>query len=129
MQLRNNYELEVYNGDVGRIGTVDEEAKEFEVGFEDGRKVIYTFDDLDNLGLAYAATVHKSQGSEYPAVVLTFMSQHYMMLQRNLLYTAITRGKQLVVTVGDPKAIAMAVKNSRLTHRNTHLSDRLRAAR
>jgi exodeoxyribonuclease V alpha subunit len=129
MQLRNNYDLEVYNGDVGRIGTVDEEAKEFEVSFEDGRKVIYTYDDLDNLGLAYAATVHKSQGSEYPAVVLTFMSQHYMMLQRNLLYTAITRGKQLVVTVGDPKAIAMAVKNSKLTHRNTHLSERLRAER
>jgi len=126
MQLRNNYELDVYNGDVGQIDTVDAETLEFEVAFHDDRRVLYSFDDLDELSLAYAATVHKAQGSEYPAVVLAFLTDHYMMLQRNVLYTAITRGKPLVVIVGNPKAVALATRNSRLTRRNTALADRLR---
>ncbi len=129
MQLRNNYELDVYNGDVGVITRVDTVAKEVEVAYEDQRRILYGFDDLDDLGLAYAMTVHKSQGSEYPAVVVPMLSQHYMMLQRNVLYTAITRGKQLVVIVGDEKAINMAVNNSRLSHRNTLLAERLRNER
>ncbi len=124
MQLRNNYELDVYNGDVGIITLVDEAAREIEVAFDD-RAVLYRFEDLDNLALAYAATVHKAQGSEYPAVVLLFLPQHYMMLQRNVFYTAITRGKKLVVVVGDPKAVGMAVRNSNIARRNSRLTDRL----
>ena len=124
MQLRNNYELDVYNGDVGVVSLVDEEAKEMQVQFDD-RVVLYGFDDLDDLTLAYAATVHKSQGSEYPAVVLALMPQHYLLLQRNMLYTAITRGEKLVVIVGDPKAVAMAVRNNQVTRRHTRLAERL----
>jgi len=126
MQLRNNYELDVYNGDVGVITQVDTAAKEVEVAYDGQRRVLYGFDDLDDLGLAYAMTVHKSQGSEYPAVVIPMLSQHYMMLQRNVLYTAITRGKRLVVLVGEEKAINMAVHNSRIARRNTRLTERLR---
>jgi exodeoxyribonuclease V alpha subunit len=126
MQLRNNYELDVYNGDTGIITLLDIEAKELEITFDDDRVVLYSFDDLDNLGLAYAATVHKSQGSEYKAVVLPFLPQHYMMLQRNVLYTAITRGKQLVTIVGSAKAVGMAVRNNKTTRRHTRLAERLR---
>ena len=90
------------------------------------RVVLYSFDDLDNLGLAYAITVHKSQGSEYPAVVLPLAAQHYLLLQRNVLYTAITRGKRLVIIVGDPKALSMALRNTDVTRRNTRLAERLR---
>lgn len=126
MQTKNNYELDVYNGDVGVITVVDADAGEFEVSFEDDRRVLYGFDDADNLTPAFCATVHKSQGSEYPAVVLSFLPQHYMMLQRNVLYTAITRGKKLVVIVGSAKAVAMAVHNSKIMQRNTRLAERLR---
>ncbi len=129
MQLRNNYELDVYNGDVGVISRVDEVMKEVEVAYDGERRVLYGFDELDDLGLAYAMTVHKSQGSEYPAVVIPMLSQHYMMLQRNVLYTAITRGKRLVVLVGDEKAINMAVNNCRISRRNTLLAERLRNER
>jgi exodeoxyribonuclease V alpha subunit len=129
MQLRNNYELDVYNGDVGVISRVDEGALEVEVSYDDQRRVLYGFDELDDLGLAYAMTVHKSQGSEYAAVVIPMLSQHYMMLQRNVLYTAITRGKKIVVIVGEEKAINMAVRNSQITRRNTLLSERLRNRR
>ena len=125
IQQRNNYDLDVYNGDVGVVTVVDEELKELQVQFED-RVVLYTFDDVDNLGLAYAITVHKSQGSEYAAVVLVLASQHYMLLQRNLLYTAITRGKRLVIIVGDLKALRMAVRNTEVTRRNTRVAERLR---
>ena len=125
MQLRNNYELDVYNGDVGQIAVVDAEAKELEVQFDD-RKVLYGFGDLDNLALAYATTVHKAQGSEYPAVVIPLLPQDYLLLQRNLLYTAVTRGKQLVIIVGDPKAVGRAVHNDKISRRNTRLSERLR---
>lgn len=127
IQLRNNYELDVYNGDVGVVSALSEEAKEVEVAFED-RVALYPFDELDNLGLAYAITVHKAQGSEYPAVVLPLLMQHFLLLQRNVLYTAITRGKQLVVLVGDPRALKMALGRTDVTRRNTRLADRLRNA-
>lgn len=129
MQLRNNYELDVYNGDVGVIALVDDDSREVEVAYDGERRVLYSFDELDDLGLAYAMTVHKSQGSEYPAVVIPMLGQHYMMLQRNVLYTAITRGKRLVVLVGEEKAINMAAHNSRISRRNTLLSERLRNQR
>jgi exodeoxyribonuclease V alpha subunit len=111
MQIENDYDREVYNGDIGYIGDVDPEAGELTVSF-DGRAVTYGFGELDTLVPAYAATIHKSQGSEYPAVVIPIMTQHYTMLQRNLLYTGVTRGKKLVVLVGQKKAVAIAVRNS-----------------
>ncbi|MDQ1256581.1 MAG: exodeoxyribonuclease alpha subunit [Candidatus Hydrogenedentes bacterium] len=125
MQMRNNYELDVYNGDAGIVRLVDEETKEIEVVFDD-RVVLYGFDNLDDLALAYATTVHKAQGSEYPAIVLPLLPQDYLMLQRNLLYTAVTRGKQIVVIVGDPRAVGRAVHNDKIARRNTRLAERLR---
>ena len=110
MQIENDYEKEVYNGDIGFVTKADAEAREVCVSFE-GREVIYGSGELDSLVLAYATTIHKSQGSEYPAVVLPLTTQHYPMLQRNLLYTGLTRGKKLVVIVGQKKAIAIAVRN------------------
>ena len=109
MQIENDYDKEVYNGDIGRIDDVDPELGEVTARF-DGRAVTYGFGELDTLVPAYATTIHKSQGSEYPAVVIPLMTQHYVMLQRNLLYTGVTRGKRLVVLVGQRKAIAIAVK-------------------
>jgi exodeoxyribonuclease V alpha subunit len=111
MQIENDYEKEVYNGDVGFITDVDPDQGELTASF-DGRAVVYAFGELDTLVPAFAATIHKSQGSEYPAVVIPVLTQHYTMLQRNLLYTGVTRGKRLVVLVGQPKAIAIAVKNA-----------------
>lgn len=125
IQTKNNYELDVYNGDVGKITVMSEEARELHVEFED-RTALYTFDDIDNLNLAYAITVHKAQGSEYPALILPIVSQHYLMLQRNILYTAITRGKSLVVVVGETKALHRALNNTDVTRRNTRLAERLR---
>src|SRR6266566_9363406 len=110
MQIENNYDKEVYNGDIGYIDNVDPDAGELIARF-DGRSVTYGFGELDMLVPAYATTIHKSQGSEYPAVVIPIMTQHYAMLQRNLLYTGVTRGKRLVVLVGQKKAIAIAVRN------------------
>ncbi|HLC21984.1 MAG TPA: ATP-binding domain-containing protein, partial [Candidatus Methylomirabilis sp.] len=125
MQVRNNYEKDVYNGDIGRIAKLDPEDREVTVRFDD-RQVTYDFSELDELVLAYAVTVHKSQGSEYPAVIIPVHTAHFVMLQRNLLYTAITRGKALVVLVGTKKAIAIAVKNRKIQHRHTGLEGRLR---
>ena len=110
MQIENDYDKEVYNGDIGYIDDVDPDAGELTASF-DGRSVTYGFGELDTLVPAYAATIHKSQGSEYPAVVIPMMTQHYAMLQRNLLYTGVTRGKRLVVLVGQKKAVAIAVRN------------------
>ena len=110
MQIENDYDKDVYNGDIGYVEDVDSEAGELSAGF-DGRSVAYGFGELDALVPAYAATVHKSQGSEYPAVVIPVLTQHYAMLQRNLLYTGVTRGKRLVVLVGQKKAVAIAVRN------------------
>lgn len=124
MQIRNNYEKEVYNGDVGRIIGIDEEQGEVIVRYE-GRMVSYTYSDLDELVLAYAVSVHKSQGTEYPAVIIPILPQHYVMLQRNLLYTGITRGKKLVVLVGSVKAIHMAIKNDKVQMRYSNLAERL----
>jgi exodeoxyribonuclease V alpha subunit len=110
MQIENDYDKEVYNGDIGYIDDVDTDLGELTARF-DGRAVTYGFGELDTLVPAYAATIHKAQGSEYPAVVIPVMTQHYAMLQRNLLYTGVTRGKRLVVLVGQKKAVAIAVKN------------------
>src|SRR5207248_735128 len=119
LQTINNYQKEVYNGDIGRVLAIDETDQELTVDF-DGRSVIYDFGELDELALAYAMSVHKSQGSEYPAVIIPLHTQHYLMLQRNLLYTGVTRGKRLVVLVGSRKALATAVK------RPVEVSQRLR---
>ena len=126
MQLRNNYDKDVYNGDVGFVKAVDPEDRKLVVLF-DGRPVTYEAADLDELVLAYAMTIHKSQGSEYPAVIVILHTQHYVMLQRNLLYTAITRGKKLVLLMGVPYAIDQAIKNNTVRARRTSLAERLSA--
>ena len=128
MQIRNNYDRDVFNGDIGRIKSIDIEEQTLTVDF-DGRPVSYDFMDLDEIVLAYAISVHKSQGSEYPVVVLPVLTQHFMMLQRNLLYTAITRGKKLVVVIGTKKALAIAIKNNKPQMRYTGLKERLQALR
>ena len=125
MQIENDYDKEVYNGDIGYIDDVDPDAGEIVASF-DGRVVRYGFGELDMLVPAYAATIHKSQGSEYPAVVIPMLTQHYAMLQRNLLYTGVTRGKRLVVLVGQKKAIAIAVRNVAGRRRWSKLSEWLR---
>jgi len=130
MQIANDYEKEVFNGDVGTIDAIDEGNSELsvlfptsEAGVAGSRAVVYGWGELDNLMPAYACTIHKSQGSEYPAVVIPLLTQHYAMLQRNLVYTGLTRGKQLVVLVGQTKALAMAVKNHLGRRRYTKLAE------
>lgn len=125
MQVRNNYEKGVYNGDMGRIVQIEPDRKKVAIRF-DNRVVDYDFEALNEVVLAYAVTVHKSQGSEYPAVVIPVTTQHYLLLQRNLVYTAITRAKRLVVLVGTKRALAMAVKNNKTQMRYTRLSHRLK---
>jgi exodeoxyribonuclease V alpha subunit len=124
MQIRNNYDKEVFNGDIGRIARVDTENQELAIIFDD-REVTYDYPDLDEVVLAYAVSVHKSQGSEYPAVIIPILTQHYVLLQRNLIYTAVTRGKKLVILVGTRKAMAIGVKNDKTQKRYTHLQHRL----
>jgi exodeoxyribonuclease V alpha subunit len=124
MQLRNNYDKDVFNGDIGRILKIDSEDQDVTVDY-DGHTVSYDFSELDEISLAYAISVHKSQGSEYPVVIMPVLTQHYMLLQRNLLYTAMTRGKRLVVLVGTRKALAIAVKNNKPQMRYTMLRERL----
>ena len=125
MQLRNNYDKDVYNGDIGFVRAVSAEDRSMVVSF-DGRPVKYDGGDLDELVLAYAMTIHKSQGSEYPAVIVIMHSQHYVMLQRNLLYTAITRGRRLVLLMGVPYAIDQAIRTNTVRERRTALAERLR---
>ncbi|RMH17087.1 MAG: ATP-dependent RecD-like DNA helicase [Acidobacteria bacterium] len=125
MQVRNNYDLEVWNGDVGRVAGLDAENETLSVAFDE-RLVRYDFANLDELVLAYAISIHKSQGSEYPCVVIPLHTQHYVLLERNLLYTAITRGKRLVIVVGSRRALALAVKNATSRQRYTLLAQRLR---
>ena len=124
MQIRNNYDKEVFNGDIGRITRIDPENQETTISF-DGRDVPYDFTDLDEIVLAYAVSVHKSQGSEYPAVIIPILTQHYVLLQRNLIYTGVTRGKKLVVMAGTRKALAIGVKNDKTEKRYTYLRYRL----
>jgi exodeoxyribonuclease V alpha subunit len=126
MQVRNDYDKEVWNGDCGIIERIDTEAQTMLIRFDE-REVEYGLDELDTLSLAYAATVHKSQGSEYSAVVIPVHTQHFVMLQRNLLYTAVTRGKRLVVLVGSRKALSLAVRNADVAARCSGLAARLRA--
>src|SRR6202140_1469002 len=128
MQQRNDYDKGVFNGDVGWIRAINRENSTIKVEFleEAGRLLVgYEFHELDELTLAYAVTVHKSQGSEYPAIVLPLTREHYMLLQRNLLYTAITRAKRLCILIGQPRALEVAVRNNRVTQRNTGLAERL----
>ena len=127
MQIRNNYEKEVFNGDIGVVDSVNPREGELTVLFED-RLVDYDWAELDELVLAYAATIHKSQGSEYPVVVLPLLTTHYIMLQRNLLYTGITRAKRGLILVGQKKALALAVRNTTAHVRSTLLRERIRAA-
>ncbi len=124
MQIRNNYDKDVYNGDIGRIALINREEHEVNVDF-DGKMVGYDFTDLDEIMLAYAVSVHKSQGSEYPVVIMPVLTQHYLLLQRNLLYTAITRGKKLVILIGTKKALAIAIRNNKPQQRYTMLKNRL----
>ena len=124
IQTVNNYEKGVFNGDIGRVSDVDPDAGLVDIDFG-GQRVEYKLEELDQVSLGYAITVHKSQGSEYTAVAIPLSVQHYPLLQRNLLYTAVTRGRTLVVIVGEPKALAMAVKSVRSTRRLTNLRARL----
>ena len=124
MHLKNNYQKEVFNGDIGIISSIDRKEKDLSVDYY-GRIVNYDFDEMDEISLAYAISVHKSQGSEYPAVILPIMTQHFVLLQRNLLYTAITRGKNLVILVGTKKALNIALRNNKPTKRLSGLAFRL----
>jgi exodeoxyribonuclease V alpha subunit len=126
MQISNNYNKEIYNGDIGRITDIDTEGQQVLVSI-DGREISYEFSELDELIHAFAVSIHKSQGSEYPAVVIPILTQHYILLQRNLLYTGVTRGKKLVVIIGTQKAMAIAIKNNRTEERYTLLGERLRS--
>jgi exodeoxyribonuclease V alpha subunit len=125
MQVKNNYDKEVFNGDIGRIRRIDAVNQEAVIRFDD-RDIPYDYADLDEIILAYAVSVHKSQGSEYPAVIMPMLTQHYVLLQRNLVYTAVTRGRDLVVLVGTAKALAIGVGNDRTQKRYTYLEGRLR---
>jgi exodeoxyribonuclease V alpha subunit len=125
MHLKNNYQKEVFNGDIGTIISIDSKKEELSVDYY-GRAVSYDFTETDELSLAYAISVHKSQGSEYPAVIIPLMTHHYALLQRNLLYTAITRGEKLVILIGMKKALDIALKNDRPRQRLSMLADRLR---
>jgi exodeoxyribonuclease V alpha subunit len=124
MQIRNNYDKDVFNGDIGRITAIAWESREVLISI-DGRAVVYDFSDLDEIVPAYAVSVHKSQGSEYPAVIIPIVTQHYILLQRNLIYTAVTRGKELVVIVGSRKAMTIGVNNNKTRQRYTRLCHRL----
>ena len=124
MQLRNDYDKNVYNGDVGLVASIDPEEGTMSVTFDD-RQLSFAGADLDDITLAYACTVHKSQGSEYPAVVLPLLTSHFVMLSRNLLYTAVTRGRRLVVLVCDPRALDIALSERRREDRRTLLAARL----
>ena len=125
MQLKNNYDKGVFNGDIGIISAVDTEERELTVDFDIGQ-VVYDITELDELTLAYATTIHKAQGSEYPVVVMPILMTHFVMLQRNLIYTGITRAKKLLVLIGSRKALSYAIRNNNVLSRNTRLAERLR---
>ena len=117
----------MFNGDIGQVVRIDPDERELAIRFEE-RDVLYDFNELDEVSLAYAITIHKSQGSEFPAVVVPLAMQHYLLLQRNLVYTAMTRGRRLVVLVGQRKALAIAIRNDRAAERFSGLYDRLVAS-
>jgi exodeoxyribonuclease V alpha subunit len=127
IQTENDYDKDVFNGDIGQVTGIDPGEREVTVRF-DRRDVVYDYGELDELALAYAITIHKSQGSEFPAVIMPVAMQHYLLLQRNLVYTAVTRGKRLVVLLGQRKALALAVRNGRTANRYSGLLSRLRLA-
>jgi exodeoxyribonuclease V alpha subunit len=122
MQMENNYDKDTYNGDIGIISAIDRDEQEIVIDFY-GNKVPYDYADLDQITLSYATTIHKSQGSEYPAIIIPITMQSYMMLRRNLIYTAITRGKRLVIVIGEKKAFSMAVRDSKSSNRYSKLKD------
>jgi exodeoxyribonuclease V alpha subunit len=124
MQLKNNYQKEIFNGDIGRVTSVQAGEEMLLVDYF-GRSVSYDFSELNELTLAYAITVHKSQGSEYPVIIVPIMGQHFALLNRSLLYTALTRGKKLVVLIGTSRALEIALKNNQPQKRMTNLSVRL----
>jgi exodeoxyribonuclease V alpha subunit len=131
LQQRNNYDLDVYNGDIGEVVAIDPVEQVLTVRYDAGgaggeRAIAYDFGLLDELTLAYAISIHKSQGAEYPCVVVPLLTQHYALLQRNLLYTAVTRARGLVVLLGDRRAVTIAVENNRVAERYTGLAQRLR---
>jgi exodeoxyribonuclease V alpha subunit len=125
IQRVNNYTLQVFNGEIGQVVAIDQEEQQVIVRFADGREVIYEYADLNELALAFAVTIHKAQGSEFPAVVLPIHTQHYPMLSRNLLYTGLTRARRAVVLIGSKKAIALAIRNVDVHRRYTALAERL----
>jgi len=124
IQTENDYDKDVFNGDIGQVARIVPEDREVIVRY-DQREVRYDFGELDEIALAYAITIHKAQGSEFPAVVIPLATQHYLLLQRNLLYTAVTRARRMVVLVGTRKAIAIAVRNDKIAQRNSALAWRL----
>ncbi len=126
MQLKNDYDRDVFNGDLGVVSRLSAEEMELHVRYDDEREVAYDAGSLEELTLAYACSIHKSQGSEYPAVVVPMLTTHFVMLSRNLLYTAVTRGKRLVVLVYDPRALSVALAEDRRNDRYTQLEARLR---
>ena len=126
MQMKNDYDNDVFNGDMGVVASVDNEEDELYVDFGKKELVEYDKKNLPNLSLAYACTIHKSQGSEYKIVVMPFTTQFFLMLQRNLLYTGVTRAKQVCVLIGDKKAVAMAIRNGKTAKRHTMLKEKLR---
>jgi exodeoxyribonuclease V alpha subunit len=126
IQTENNYDKDAFNGDIGQIVKIDPVEREVLIRF-DQREIVYDFGELDEIALAYAITIHKSQGSEFPVVVIPLATQHYLLLQRNLVYTGITRGKKLVVLIGQPKALSIAVRNNKTEQRFSGLLARLKA--
>lgn len=124
MQLKNDYNREVFNGDLGMVTNIDHTEKEVTINFDE-RDVVYDYADLNEITLAWATSIHKSQGSEYPVVILPLYTQHYVMLSRNLFYTGLTRAKQLALIVGSEKAVAIAVKQIKQQQGYTRLRERL----